>query len=129
VELKGNITPISWQERLESLATIRVGWDNPNEKPPTPEALNNAFEFLNFIDISQVIPIPAIFPETENTIGGVRMEWMTERKQIVLAIYNDNTFFIGCLNRDTNEFIQGTGEDFNSNKGYAFETISKYFLV
>lgn len=127
MEFKGSIKPQGWQTRLEAISDMKYGWGEST--PPTKDTLKYVYQFIELVENKNTVSIPAIFPDIDEAIGGIRMEWFTEGKHIALVVYNDLKFNIDYLDRESSLFTHGNGENFNSNFDYILEQISNHFYA
>lgn len=80
----------------------------PGFERPSPEALEFAGQAYNG-SLTAGLPTPGVFADPE---GGVRLEWLRERRHTVIAIDNAGSALVHSYDANTaaeeHEFVQGS---------------------
>jgi hypothetical protein len=71
------------EQRLEKLASYRVGWDGYNSKPPRENVIEFVKSMLHSV-MKPTTPAPSIVPISG---GGLQIEWHTNGLDIEVAVF------------------------------------------
>lgn len=98
----------NWEQQLEQLKQLPVGWDSYGASPVSNLAIDKAKSILSVAEAMGIAQLSFIVPCPD---GGIQLEWDFEGKEIVLVIprTGERTTFLLVETTSTGEEIEKEG--------------------
>jgi hypothetical protein len=96
-------------KRVRGLKELEYGWNLPDSMPASPQAIKDAENFINTIDV-QSIPLPYISLSDD---GEVNFWWKNGENIVDIGFFGDNTYVLYATIND----IESVLEDMSIVKG------------